>query len=254
VVATAKTAAAAVYDSVRHAFDLPTAGLGLMLGSAASAATAGDWLGRWLVPGYFLGAMLVMSTMEMVTCYLSHPKADRRSFNWERSITGKLLLVSLVIVALLLDGMLYFGSRFVPGEWQVIGQGTLPITISSITWFIIAEAARAVRNVARSEGEGAIPPAVLWFIRLVKRVDEKRFSDTGRPGTAPSRWTDGLTEAQVAEIIERYRLEAPVDPNAPPPVSVVAAVVPAVDTPPVLPAEPATPDTDERGELPGASP
>lgn len=221
-VVAAKAAGNAVVATVQHVFDLPLAVLGIAVGTSATVVS--NQLGHWLVPGYFLGALLLMSTLEILTCYFSNPKAQRRAFNWERVITGKFLLVSLVLVAMLLDGMLYFGSRFVPGDWEVLGQGILPITISSLTWFLMAEAARTVRNVARSEGDSAIPPVVLWVVRQLRKVDEKRY---GEQETPAHRWTDDLTVEQIEDLLKQRRqidgagahpslADVPIDPPPPP--------------------------------------
>lgn len=210
-----KTPLVVVVEHVRYLFDPALVLPGAVLG-ATTTFSMGSAATRWIVPGYFLGALLAMSTLELFSCYFVTARPKRREFPWEPKITGKLLVVFLVLVSLLLDGVLYFGAQTLPPDFlPLLRRGLLPITMSSLTWLIIAEAARTVHNVSRNPAEVSIPPMILWFIRQWRKEDEANYPGEQLPNT---RRIDHLTEDDVRHMLERGRD----DPDDPPPLRVEA--------------------------------
>jgi hypothetical protein len=188
------------YVPVGYVFETKAAAVGAAVGVGGTAGA----LGHWAAPGYFLVALLAAMTMELLSCYLSKDKPQRREHNWERAFIGKLFIVFLGVCALLLDGAMFFGVRALPVEAKIIGNGVLPVTLSSMVWFLVAEVARTVRNVAHYEGtDTTVPPAILLFLRWVKKRDAERYP--GDPAQLPRRWTDDLTEEQIRDVLEHHR-------------------------------------------------
>jgi hypothetical protein len=201
----------AMLASVRYIFDPQFAAGGVAVGIASTAATAearlaGVSASAWVAPGYLLGAVLVSMTFEAGSCYLGKTHEQRREHVWERVWIAKLFILMLVVVAMLLDGAFYFASDLIPAAagFHSVIRGIMPITMSSLFWFLLAECARVVNNIRHYEGaNSSIPPIVLWFISQFRKEDERRYP--GVDGPPPRRWTDDLTAEQVAAMLDEYK-------------------------------------------------
>jgi hypothetical protein len=170
---------------------------------------------RWIAPGWFGFTLLLLMTIEMLTCYFGASPAGRRTWPWEKHITSKMLLVALALVSLILDSLILVAVRYLPmfraGEdafpdWAT---GFLPITLSTLIWLNTAEAVRAVKNIAKTTGDDSIPPIILWVIRQLRKVDQARLP----PGAKQDkRLMDNVTEEDIRTILKRLELQDALDP------------------------------------------
>lgn len=139
----------------------------------------------------FFGVLLVM-TLEVVTCYGSTAPELRRKFSWETHWAGKAMILSLWVMCLVLDLIAYRVSGLNPSpnaEWIREIAGVLPFSTSSLVWFVIADGKRIVQHVKHAQGSDYIPPGPLWFFRGAKvlyKFDEIQYNG---PGEKPDRRT-----------------------------------------------------------------
>jgi hypothetical protein len=192
----------------------------VLAGIGITAALEIAWP-QLLAPGWFVFTLLILNSLELGTCFRGKHPLERRDFNWERHIVGKLMILSIAIVALVMDSMVLVIARTIPTlyEFPVIGQGFLPITVATLFWLNSAEAYRVIKNVANSEGDMYIPPMVLWILRQIKMTDEARYHVLAGQHlpkdvpTPPKRWYDNLTEEEVQDFVEYMKTRS----NDPPP-------------------------------------
>lgn len=165
--------------------------------SAASLSSVLAWLGTGNVLLFLVA--LAMQTLEIVTEWGSKARRRHLPFDAKGNIGGKLMVLSLVLVAALLDRVFIFLS---PESIAASVATWMWVTKSTLVWIIIGEAVCIVRHIEKSEGETAIPPVVRWVIRQIRVMDQKRW-----PGPAgqkpPRRWYDDLTEEDIADLMKK---------------------------------------------------
>lgn len=189
-------------------------GIGGMV-AVAEIATPGN-LGRWLAPGWLALILLLLMTIELVTCYYATAPHARPGYAWERHISSKLLLVMLVVVSLAIDSMILVALTYFPAPaagFPAWASGFLPITLSTLVWLNTAEAVRSIGHIAQETGETNIPPVVLWVIRQIRKADLQRLP----PGAvANKRMIDDMTEDDIAEFLQQMDKRRRLDPPPPP--------------------------------------
>jgi phage-related holin len=158
---------AAVYavDSLKRVF---SAGAPGDLTLAASAATMASLfsvaLGARNVG--FLIVTLVVMTLDLVTgiarAYLDPNEVYSAARLWG-GLVGKLLRLSLVLVAALLDWTMIL---VFPVSATTITH-LMPTTKGAFVWLIVAEASSVIQNVRHSQGDAVIPAVV---IRAIDRL------------------------------------------------------------------------------------
>ena len=174
----------------------------------------------WIPVGIMLGVLLLLMTVELVTEYMGMAPSERKVYVWEREISGKIMLLFLVILSSLCDAMLYAVSHYLPREYWFLDNGYMFMTITTIIWLAGAQIIKITTNVAESEGNDNIPPTfdmlvrhIQWVVRNLRRVDQKRMEDAGiqRP---PARAIDTLSDADLAEFLTWQAAKKQVDPSA----------------------------------------
>jgi hypothetical protein len=162
---------------------------------------------NWLFgPGILVMILMVFMSVEIGTNYRRNP-AMGDDYPWTAKVASKVMLLSLVVVAFLLDLIVIVGMSHVPdgvswdaGPWA---RGFPLVTVGAIVWLCVGEGAKIVDHVEKAEGPGAVPPVILWVLRFLRRADEARFRkvhDDGRP--VPKRWTDSLSEMTEEDMAE----------------------------------------------------
>lgn len=187
-----------------------------------SAAVVEIGWGKFLAPGWFTLTLLLLSTLELATCYYGKTDSEKKAFHWEKHIVGKLMIISIGIVALILDSIIVVILRTLPGQYQfpLLGSGFLPVTVGALIWLNTAEGIRVLNNVARSQGADTIPPILSWFLRKIRQTDEARYhSVLGQhaPTVGPPRhrWQENLTEEEIAAYLEHMKAVSKNDPPPP---------------------------------------
>lgn len=158
---------AAVYavDSIKK---LVGAGAPGDLTVAAAAATVASLLSVALGARNigFLIVTLVVMTLDLVTgiarAYLDPAEVYSAARLWG-GLVGKLLRLSLVLVAALLDWTMIL---VFPVSAGTIAQ-LMPTTKGAFVWLIVAEASSVIQNVRHSQGDAVIPAVV---IRAIDRL------------------------------------------------------------------------------------
>lgn len=178
---------------------------------------------RFIAPGWFTFTLLLLSTLELATCFYGKNDEDRRAFGWEKHIIGKLMIASIAIVALILDSIIVTIVNTMPEHYSfpLLGSGFLPITLGALIWLNTAEGIRVLNNVRRSQGDSVVPPIMRWFLEGIRKTDEARYHavlgknvpDTPPP---PHRWYDNLTDEEIEDFIEHLKNQ-PEKHNPPPP-------------------------------------
>jgi phage-related holin len=114
----------------------------------------------------FLIVTLVVMTLDLVTgiarAYLDPNEVYSPSRLWG-GLVGKLLRLSLVLVAALLDWTMVL---VFPVSAATITQ-LMPTTKGAFVWLIVAEASSVIQNVRHSQGDAVIPAVV---IRAIDRL------------------------------------------------------------------------------------
>ncbi|MCK9513703.1 MAG: hypothetical protein M0R28_21100 [Pigmentiphaga sp.] len=221
----------------RHVLDPEFAAFGVAAGAIITTTNIFTDLvaPRWIAPGLLTLFLLLLMTAEIFTCFLATPKPLRKSYEWEKHVGAKLLLISLVVVSAILDGIFLLVITYYPtgpAELPVWAEGFMPVMISTLIWLSTAEAGRAILHVAHGTDISNISPVVIWVIRQLRKVDMMRLP-AGRQ--ADERLIDRVTEEDITELLgklkSREELEAPPPPldTGVPPIS--ANVPPVSDTP-----------------------
>lgn len=141
---------------------------------------------------------LGMQTLEILTEWGSKARRHDKTFDPKKNFVGKLMVLSLVALALMLDQVFIqlsneqVADHFEQWRW---------VTKSTLIWIIIGEAVCVLRHIEDSEGKGVIPPAVRWVLRQIRIMDEKRWP--GGDGNPPRRWYDDLDDDDIAIILKR---------------------------------------------------
>lgn len=114
----------------------------------------------------FLVVTLVVMTLDLVTgiarAYLDPNEVYSAAKLWG-GLVGKLLRLSLVLVAALLDWTMVL---VFPVSADTITQ-LMPTTKGAFVWLIVAEASSVIQNVRHSQGDAVIPAVV---IRAIDRL------------------------------------------------------------------------------------
>lgn len=114
----------------------------------------------------FLIVTLVVMTLDLVTgvarAYLDPNEVYSGACLWG-GLVGKLLRLSLVLVAALLDWTMIL---VFPVSAGTIAQ-LMPTTKGAFVWLIVAEASSVIQNVRHSQGDAVIPAVV---IRAIDRL------------------------------------------------------------------------------------
>jgi hypothetical protein len=184
-------------------WEAKTLGSTVLAWMAAAASLLGGAPHWWLAPGWFTVILLVLMTVEMGTRYRGDPLMGD-DYPWITRIASKLMLLSLAVVAFLLDLIIFVGMEHAPdgltwdtGPWA---KGFPVITVGALIWLCVAEAIKVVGHVERAEGPGAVPPAITWILQKMRAEDEKRFRATRDAGAPlPKRWSDKLAEMTEEE-------------------------------------------------------
>lgn len=147
-----------------------------------------------------VGALLTMA-WEMVTCWWSQPPSARASHKWGVAIGKKLIILSLIVPAMVLDWIVSYATNVFWDEGTMVTE-FLPVTVGTLVFTIVAQSLQGIANVQKAEGEENIPRVLVWALRQIRQRDEQRFPYDGVPRR---RWWDDLTEDQIAEIIALRR-------------------------------------------------
>ncbi|HEU0080002.1 MAG TPA: phage holin family protein [Longimicrobiaceae bacterium] len=146
------------------------------LTAAASVATVASLLSVALGARNvgFLIVTLVVMTLDMVTgiarAYLDPNEVYSPACLWG-GLVGKLLRLSLVLVAALLDWTMVL---VFPVSADTITQ-LMPITKGAFVWLIVAEASSVIQNVRHSQGDAVIPAV------LIRAIDRLRMDGREPP-------------------------------------------------------------------------
>lgn len=172
----------------------------------------------WLPVGMFLIALLVLMSIELGTEWWSLDARGRSEYFLHRKIVGKIMLILIIVVCFVSDVTIYYAVSVMPGEFAVLDNGFLFVTLTGLLWLIAAELVCIIKNY-RAAGEGAsIPPPVAmvadgirWVIQNLKIVDKAKWQ-AEHPGVPlpKRRERDGLTVEQEAELalrVEEMRRE-----------------------------------------------
>lgn len=157
-----------------------------------------------------VGALLTMA-WEMVTCWWSQPPSERARHKWDVAIGKKLIILSLIVPAMVIDWLVAYGTDLLWLEGTAITD-YLPVTVGTLVFTIVAQSLQGIANVQKAEGEQNIPGILIWALRQIRQRDEQRFPHDGAPHR---RWWDDLTEEQIAEILAARRSDPPATPGAP---------------------------------------
>lgn len=169
-----------------------------------------------LVAGVLFAALLIIMSIELFTQYAAlEPRGEaRRAFPWEREITGKFLLLALVIVSLVFDLTVYVVSQRMPGDVALLDNGYLMVTIACELWLLGAQMAASIANIRERVGAEHIPPIMNFAvdrIRLVltfiRSTDQQRL-ERSKSSAPPHRWYDHLTADDIREIQRRVEARA----------------------------------------------
>lgn len=172
----------------------------------------GHW---WFAPGVLLSALLFFNVVELVACYWVTSANDPDvEYNWTRAIRKKMFTWMLWTSAVGMDIIVHLAPQLVPHAIKLpllTNDAFLPFTISGTVMFLLAEFARIAQSAAKYQGKSTDALIVIKFLRLVRIVNQNRWSESGRVGNAPGRWTDGLTQAEAEEIVAylRHRRSSP---------------------------------------------
>lgn len=216
----------------RHVLDPEYAAVGVFSAGVITSLDMFGALPRSLVPGVFIGLLLLLMTAEIATSYLSTPPPMRCDFDWEKRTGAKLLLIALVVISALLDGILFMAIVYLPGGFTRIppwAEGLMPVTLSTVIWLSAAEAGRAILHVAQGTDVSNISPVVLWVIRQLRKVDAMRLPDGQMPD---QRLMDHVTEDDITELLGK--LQKRKDLEEPPPPLAHGEVPRAADVPPAI--------------------
>src|SRR5688572_10351511 len=93
----------------------------------------------WVPAGILFLALLFMMTAELFTKYAVLLPENRRIFQWEQEITGKFLLIFLVIVSVVFDVTVYLVANRLPHDFALLNQGYLFVTITAELWLFAAQ-------------------------------------------------------------------------------------------------------------------
>jgi phage-related holin len=137
----------------------------------------------------FLIVTLVFMTLDLVTgiarAYLDPAEEFHGGRLWG-GLVGKLLRLSLVLVASLLDWTMILAF---PYSAEMITR-LMPTTKGTFVWLIVAEAGSVLQNVRHSQGDTVIPAAVIRAmdrLRLGGREPpQRRHYDRMAAGSAPT--------------------------------------------------------------------
>lgn len=165
--------------------------------------------GKWPLVGMLFLGMLVAMSIELGAGYATLPRAERKLFQWNTEIVGKLLLISLVAVSLILDGVIFASvAAFDFKNLPILGSGWPFVTCTSLLWLMVAQCAKVVEHVRTSEGPGMIPPPMEFVMRQVEAalrrmrgIDRARYQQTHPGEEPPGRWQDNLSPGQLARIL-----------------------------------------------------
>lgn len=167
----------------------------------------------WVPAGILFIALLVMMTAELSTKYMGLAPEGRSIFLWEQEITGKFLLLFLVIVSLVFDLTVYLVANRLPQEITLLDQGYLFVTITAELWLFGAQMAQTITNIRTRVGRDLIPPVMNFavdhiraILNFIRTTDHERLKRTSEPLTHPPRWYDYLTQDDFHEI--QRRIEA----------------------------------------------
>lgn len=157
-----------------------------------------------------VGALLTMA-WEMVTCWWSQPPVARANHKWGMAIGQKLIVLSLMVPAMVLDWIIAYATGVFWDDGTIVTE-FLPVTVGTLVFTIVAQSLQGIANVQKAEGEQNIPRILVWALRQIRQRDEQRFPYDGAPRR---RWWDDLTEEQIAQILAARR-ELSEDDDPPP--------------------------------------
>lgn len=170
----------------------------------------------FFMAGVLFITLLFMMTGELFTKYLVLEPEFRKVFVWEQEITGKFLLIFLVVVSLVFDLTVYLVANRLPSEFAFFDQGYLFVTITAELWLLASQMAGVITNIRSRVGRENIPPvmnmavdqirALLTFIKSHDRERLKRAKALDPDIPDFHRWYDFLT-AEDFRII-KARVEA----------------------------------------------
>lgn len=164
---------------------------------------------KWPIVGLLFLGLLALMSIELLTGYATLPVAERRVFQWNQEIIGKILLVSLVAVSLALDGVIFgLASAFDFNNLPVLRSGWPFVTCTTLLWLVLAQAASTIEHVRTAEGPESIPPTMGLMLRegraLVRklgRIDRERFKRDHPDEEPPGRWHEHLSDEQLGRIL-----------------------------------------------------
>lgn len=198
----------------------------LLLGSAfasivfaATTVTAGMSFIAWRAVGLLFLALLVLMTVELFTSFYSH--GDKKKFPWNKAVARKVMIISLVVISLVLDMVVYQVVSYFPQEFMILDQGYLFVTMTTCIWLVAAEVTCFLKAVEEAGSEDVIPPTLhllskhlQWLLKSMKFIDRSRSGAMdGEPiSDHPKRWYDEISDEEVerlAEFLQDQRRDPP---------------------------------------------
>lgn len=139
----------------------------LTLSSALSFLGTGNWILFVLVLG--------MQTLEMAVEWGSKRGRHKEGFDPKKNVIGKLMVLSLVVVAWVLDRVFVeLSAGQISGEYME----WFWVTKSTLVWIILGEAVSITRHIEDSEGKGVIPIPLLVAITWLRTKDRSRWEQS----------------------------------------------------------------------------
>lgn len=223
-----KRATVAVVKEFMHVPEFETGRLllGSLVASAAMAATtAVTGLGfiAWRATGILLAALLVLMSVALFTDFYTHE--DKRHYPWNKAIARKVLVVTVIVVSLVLDLVVYQAAQYFPQDFMLMDSGYLFLTMTTLIWLIAAELTCIIHVIEDAGEEDSIPPTLhllarhlKWVLRSMKFVDRSRSGgEEDKDIEYPKRWYDDISDEQIeqlAKFLQGQQVEPP--PSAQP--------------------------------------
>jgi hypothetical protein len=170
----------------------------MMRASVAVGGSALFLLSELRIVSVAIVLALITMTWELVTHWWSSPKPDRSEYDWSRQIGRKLITLSMIIPASVLDYIVIVASEHVRDIELAIGS-YMPFTVGTLLWITVGQALQGLHNVRDVEGEDSVPGALLWALRQIRIRDDRRSPHDGAP---KRRWWDDLTEEELESLLK----------------------------------------------------
>jgi len=192
---------------VKSGHEIAIAGSAMVASLVVHTFDAVAW---WATGSAFVSLLLLMS-LDLAMRVATHPAKHRENFPWMECLKAKYLILILVAISAVVDGMMYFVASALPGNFAVLEEGWMIVTLATLLWFIGGELWSTISIYQEAHEDHAAPPHlsvfanhIRWVFQGVKKVDKKRWSETHEDGEpTPERWTDKLanmTDSQAERL------------------------------------------------------